>query len=95
MKLLMEFVGEALGLASAFVLWLPAWRLSREHLTRDQLADIEAKRSVLAKYAARAREALTKKHANWDPWNHRLLMWGFSLFALSGIVKGGVLLLRG
>jgi hypothetical protein len=84
-----EFLSELLALASAILLWLPAWRLSQEQFTADALDPIANKKKWLdlARLARIARETLSGKHGKWDKQNHRLLMWGFACFAASAVLK--------
>jgi len=83
----LELIGEVLACASALLLWLPAWRLSRDLLAIKRLEPIARQQDKLANLAKKFSDTLRKGHETFDKRDHRQLMWGFAFMAASAFLK--------
>lgn len=73
----LDLISEVLAGASAVLLWLPAWRLSRDLLAIKNLEPVASQHDWLARYAKKFSDAIREGHASFDGRDHRQLFWGF------------------
>lgn len=83
----LELIGEVLAGASAVLLWLPAWRLSRDLLAIKRLEPVARQQDKVASLAKKFSDALRKGHETFDRRDHRQLMWGFAFMVGSAFLK--------
>lgn len=83
----LELASEGLAGVSALLLWLPAWRLSRDLLAVKRLEPVAKRQDKLANLANRFSVALRKGHETFDARDHRQLMWGFACMTGAAILK--------
>ena len=83
----LELIGEPLAIATALLLPLRAWRLSRDLLAIKRDEQVTRHRDKVANFARKFSVASSKGDETFDRRTHRQLLWDFALMVGSAFLK--------
>lgn len=95
--MVLDLFAEVTALAAGVLLWLPAYRFSRDLLAVHHLNQVkrgDPAGGALSNLAQKIREAILRGQQKWDRLDHWSLMLGFALVIFSALLKIAAILTR-